>query len=359
MSIVKKLRRGIKKVGKKIGAHFKKVGKKLKSGLKKVAGKFAELGPLGSIALSFVIPTVGAWIQGMDGTIIARVADGIGKAAGAVKNGVGKVFNTVMDGVENGMNAIAGKGMNQRGWGSSFRDGVSKLTGDFIEGSTKGLDLPAKEGLFKTGADFDAAKASGEIDFKQAEARYDRKFDKKVARLNKRQARLGQDKYNAAMKDLMDAKPTDQSLYKIEPRKPFSERDTFRQKQAIGERSIFGKASPATPKDALSFKEMKAQENLKLRDYLRTSKEFGIAKRIMPVQAATTQYFRQEEAQQAALEYAKTAQRKYFSNVAQQTLIRPVSPNVSYMDFSTDLSDMDMYRLQNSYTGILGEGLYA
>ena len=167
MSVLKKLRRGIKKIGKKIGAHFKKVGKKLKSGLKKVAGKFAELGPLGSIALSFVIPTVGAWIQGMDGTFIAKIADGIGKAAGAVKNGVGKVFNTVMDGVENGMNAIAGKGMNQRGWGSSFRDGVSKLTGDFIEGSTKGLDLPAKEGLFKTGADFDAAKASGEIDFKQ------------------------------------------------------------------------------------------------------------------------------------------------------------------------------------------------
>jgi predicted HicB family RNase H-like nuclease len=361
MSIVKKLRRGIKKVGKKIGAHFKKVGKKLKSGLKKVAGKFAELGPLGSIALSFVIPTVGAWIQGMDGTIIAKVADGIGKAAGAVKNGVGKVFNTVMDGVENGMNGIAGKAMTERGWGSSFRDGVSKLTGDFIEGSTKGLDLPAKEGLFKTGDAFDAAKASGEVDFKQAQARYDRKLDSRISKLNKRAAkgRLGEAEYNTAMKDLLDSRPTDQSAFKIEPRKPFSERDTFRKDQAIGERSIFGKASPATPKDALSFKEMKAQENLKLRDYLKTSKEFGIAKRIMPVQAATTQYFRQEEAQQAALEYAKTAQRKYFSNVAQQTLIRPVSPNVSYMDFSTDLSDMDMYRLQNSYTGILGEGLYA
>ena len=139
MSVLKKLRRGIKKIGKKIGAHFKKVGKKLKSGLKKVAGKFAELGPLGSIALSFVIPTVGAWIQGMDGTIIARVADGIGKAAGAVKNGVGKVFNTVMDGVENGMNAIAGKGMNQRGWGSSFRVIYSapryiKVGGDLVHG---------------------------------------------------------------------------------------------------------------------------------------------------------------------------------------------------------------------------------
>ena len=135
----------LRKLGKKIGNSFKKIGKKLKNGLKKVASKFAELGPLGTIALSFVIPTVGAWFQGLpNDSFLKVIADGVGTFAGKVKNGVGKVFNTVMDGVENGLNGIAGKSLNERGWGSAFRDGVSKMTGDFIEGSTKGLSVDNK-----------------------------------------------------------------------------------------------------------------------------------------------------------------------------------------------------------------------
>ena len=58
------------------------------------------------------------------------------------------------------------------------------------------------------------------------------------------------------------------------------------------------------------------------------------------------------------MEYAKTAQRKYFANTAQQNLIRPMNPNVSYLDFSSPMSSEDLFRLQNAYTGILGENFY-
>tara|TARA_X000001388_G_scaffold68043_1_gene55640 strand:+ start:243 stop:1301 length:1059 start_codon:yes stop_codon:yes gene_type:complete len=348
----------LRKLGKKIGNSFKKIGKKLKNGLKKVASKFAELGPLGTIALSFVIPTVGAWFQGLpNGSFLKTIADGVSTFAGKIKNGVGKVFNTVMDGVENGLNGISGKALNERGWGSAFRDGVSNMTGDFIEGSTKGLDLPAKESLFKTGDAFDAAKKSGEIDFKQAQASYDRKLDSRISKLNRKaeKGKLGEEAYNKAMSELLESRPTDQSAFKIEPTKPFTERDTFKQKQdLIGERSIFGKASPATPD---TFAGKKA-ENLNLRDYIKTSKEFGVAKTLMPVQAATSVYFKNEEAQEAALEYAKTAQRKYFADVGADVLIKPVNRNVSYMDFSSNLNGTDLFKLQNAYTGILGEDLY-
>ena len=164
---LKKLGRGLKRVGKKIGSAFKKIGKKLKNGIKKVAGKFAELGPLGSIALSFVIPTVGAWFKGLpDGNFLKVIADGVSNVTGVVKDGVGKVFNRITDAVETGLNGIAGTPMNERGWASDFRDGVSNLTGDFIEGSTKGLDVPAKEGLFG-GAEFAEAQASGKVDLAQ------------------------------------------------------------------------------------------------------------------------------------------------------------------------------------------------
>ena len=344
--MLKKLRRGLQKIGKKVGKQFKRVGKKLKKGLKKVASKFGELGPLGSIALSFVIPTIGAWIQGLpNGNIIKTIADTVGKVAGRVQNGVGRVFNTVMDGVENGLNGISGKAMTERGWGSSFRDGVSKLTGDFIEGSTKGLDVPKGEA-------FDIAKASGEVDLAQAQASYDRK----VARLENRRGKIGEEKFNKKLESL-GSRPTDASKFAVTDKPLFSDRDTFTKKQGKEDKythSIFGKASPATPTD---FKGKQA-EKLNLKDYISTSKEYGIAKRIMPIQASTGAYFRNQEAQDNALEYAKIAQRKYFSDTGQQTLIRPVNKNISYLDFSQPLSDTDMFRLQNSYTGIIGEGLY-
>ena len=358
----------LRKLGKKIGNSFKKIGKKLKNGLKKVAAKFAELGPLGTIALSFVIPTVGAWFQGLpNGSFLKTIADGVSTFAGKIKNGVGKVFNTVMDGVENGLNGISGKALNERGWGSAFRDGVSKMTGDFIEGSTKGLDLPAKEGLFKTGDAFDAAKKSGEIDFKQAQASYDRKLDSRISKLNRKaeKGKLGEEAYNKAMSELLESRPTDVSDY---AEKYITRPDGKKVKQKwyhdtegasgfagdSGKRSIFGKASPATP-DTFAGKQA---EDLNLRDYIKTSKEFGVAKKLMPVQAATSVYFKNEEAQEAALEYAKTAQRKYFADVGADVLIKPVNRNVSYMDFSSNLTGTDLFKLQNAYTGILGEDLY-
>jgi len=335
----------LKKLGKKIGKTFKKIGKKLKNGLKKVASKFAELGPLGTIALSFVIPTVGAWFQGLpNGSFLKTIADGVSTFAGKVKNGVGKVFNTVMDGVENGLNGLSGKALNERGWGSAFRDGVSKMTGDFIEGSTKGLSVDGTLISDMTPEQFATAKKQGEIDLSQAQSKW---------------------KTRKTKGKKVGAKPTDASDYaeKYITRpdgKEVKERWYHDREGASGfagdsgERSIFGKASPATPD---TFAGKKA-EDLNLRDYLTTSKEFGVSKKLMPVQASTSVYFKNEEAQEAALEYAKTAQRKYFADVGADVLIKPVNRNVSYMDFTSDLSGTDLFKLQNAYTGILGEDLY-
>ena len=45
----------LRKIGKKIKRAFKKIGKKIKRAFGKVAKFFGKLGPLGSIALSFLL----------------------------------------------------------------------------------------------------------------------------------------------------------------------------------------------------------------------------------------------------------------------------------------------------------------
>ena len=58
----------LRKLGKKIGRGIKSVGRKLKKGFGKIASAFGKLGPLGTIALSFILPGVGNFLTGMAGT---------------------------------------------------------------------------------------------------------------------------------------------------------------------------------------------------------------------------------------------------------------------------------------------------
>ena len=49
----------LRKIGKKIARGIRKVGRKLKKGLGKIAKAFGKLGPIGSLALSFILPGIG------------------------------------------------------------------------------------------------------------------------------------------------------------------------------------------------------------------------------------------------------------------------------------------------------------
>ena len=99
----------LRKIGKKIGRGIKSVGKKFKKGLGKIAKAFGKLGPLGSIALSFMLPGIGSWISSVaqGSSFLAPIAQGLVKAGNFVKNGVGKVFNKVTDAIEYSMNKVS------------------------------------------------------------------------------------------------------------------------------------------------------------------------------------------------------------------------------------------------------------
>ena len=92
----------LRKIGKKIGRGIKSVGKKFKKGLGKIAKAFGKLGPIGSIALSFMLPGIGTWISSVaqGSSFLAPIAKGLVNAGNFIKDGVGTVFNKVTDAVE-------------------------------------------------------------------------------------------------------------------------------------------------------------------------------------------------------------------------------------------------------------------
>jgi hypothetical protein len=143
----------VKKIVKPIARGVRKVGRVLKKGLGKVAQAFGKLGPLGSIALSLILPGIGSaftsWIGGMSGGIIKTIGQSIINGATMIKEGIGRVFSSITNGIEHGMNAVSRPFMKEgaRGMGSAFRDFVSNATGGAIDKSaiTKGDGMFSSE----------------------------------------------------------------------------------------------------------------------------------------------------------------------------------------------------------------------
>ena len=145
----------LRKIGKKIKKGFKSIGKRLKKGLGKIAKAFGKLGPLGSIALSFLLPGMGSvlsgWLSNMGpvGEFILNIGAKIQKGANWVKDGVGRVFNRVTDAIEYGMNKVSGV-FGKGTAGSDFRNWVSEQTKGFIDPSTQGVEDITVPGSTKT-----------------------------------------------------------------------------------------------------------------------------------------------------------------------------------------------------------------
>lgn len=136
----------LRKKAKQIGRAIKKVGKKFKKAFGKVAKAFGKLGPLGTIAMSFILPGLGgaltSWLgnfgqgvmkmlpKGMS-TFITDVGSRIFEAASGVGKQIGNVFGKITDGIEYGMNKL-GSPFGKGDVGSNFRNFVNELSGGRI-----------------------------------------------------------------------------------------------------------------------------------------------------------------------------------------------------------------------------------
>jgi len=137
----------LRKKAKQIAGAFRKVGRKLKKGLGKVAKAFGKLGPLGSVALSFILPgignAIGSWFSGLpNSNFLVKIVDGMKGAFTTIKDGMGTVFNKVTDAIEYSMNKVGGV-VGKGEVGTNFRNFVSDVTGGFIEKSEFGTEKQA------------------------------------------------------------------------------------------------------------------------------------------------------------------------------------------------------------------------
>ena len=120
----------LRKKAKQIGNAFKKVGKVLKKGLGKIGKFFGKLGPLGSLALSFMFSAFGGpilqWLNNIPGVSkIGQVFKGIKSFA----TDIGKsIYGTVTEGIQTGINRI-GQAFGKEGIGDGFKTFVDNITG--------------------------------------------------------------------------------------------------------------------------------------------------------------------------------------------------------------------------------------
>ena len=123
---IKKTFKGIKKV-------LKNPGRALKKGLGEIGKAFGKLGPLGTLALTLMLPglgaawsTFGTWAQGLSGPLGA-VMNGI-RVAG---NAVGSVYGKVTDLVSGTLNKVTGGSFARPGT-PGYTEGASDKLSNFV-----------------------------------------------------------------------------------------------------------------------------------------------------------------------------------------------------------------------------------
>lgn len=298
----------LRKIGKKIGRGFKRIGKKLKKGLGNIAKAFGKLGPLGSIALSFILPGVGSWISGLaqGSSFLAPIAQGLVNAGNFVKGGVQQVFNTVTGAMEHSMNAVSKIVPGSEGqFGTNFRNWVSETTGGFIEKSEAGLELEKSQ------------------------------FDTKLQKaMDKNLGEFDGSSYAEIEKGVFEFRDAEGKVI-----------ETIKSPEALKTETI-----PQADKPSI----LEEGEYDSFREKVTESKEYEAYKKIQPIATIGSEIQAGEEAEKFAAQQARQAQAQYYSDVGQQTLMKRADPNTNYLDFTNpNPSVEDEYLLQNAYSGIL------
>ena len=339
----------LRKIGKKIGKGIKSIGKKLKSGLGKVAKAFGKLGPLGSIALSFILPGIGTWISSVaqGSSFLAPIAQGLVNAGKFVKNGVGKVFNKVTDAIEysiNKVSSIGGEGVA----GSNFRNWASEVTGGFIEPSTQGVSDITVPGSTKTITGPDGFTKDIQVPETTISA------DAQVG--------IGGPKVPQTPKGMTD--PVYMDGIDTDLKKGFYEKadlDTYYKGidttvDITSGKVIEGVTGGPLPQGQTVIKTSPDIKGFKPKGGGYFGRAKDVYKYVAPVTTAGMDIQAEEDAEVFAKQQQQAYTRDYFSTIGQDLLASGNSnPNVSVINFNNpNPSDSDIYNLVNSYGGILG-----
>ena len=329
----------LRKIGKKIGRGIKSVGKKFKKGLGKIAKAFGKLGPLGSIALSFMLPGIGSWISSVaqGSSFLAPIAQGLVKAGNFVKNGVGKVFNKVTDAIEYSMNKVSSFAGGEGMAGSNFKNWVSETTGGFIEPSTEGIKDMSTQASTKVLQ----TPGGKEMTFEVPETTISAEA----------QVGIGGPKIPKPPKGMKD--PVFVDGIDTDLKKGFyaeAELNKFYKGEPVGATL----SDSATESYSTTIQSSKGVTPPKPGNkYFQRSK--NAYKAVGPISTAGQSIQAGEDAEKFAKDMAQKQQAAYFADVAQTTLMKQPDPTTNLIDFNNpNPSTQDIYNLTNAYGGILG-----
>jgi len=157
MGLFKKIKRGWKKLGSSIAKGMRKIGRGVKKGFKKVTKAFGKLGPLGHLALFFILPGMGNVMSSWMGQFGSKVmnmlpkgfANTLGTVGGAIKdvasfaykNTIGAVYNTVSKALTTGIDFVTKPFMDGTGAATRFQNFVSDTTKKFSAPGPTGPEI--------------------------------------------------------------------------------------------------------------------------------------------------------------------------------------------------------------------------
>ena len=162
MGLFKSIKKRFKKLGSSIAKRMRKIGRGVKKGFKKITKAFGKLGPLGQLALFFILPGMGnvltSWmgqfgskVMNMLPSNFSKVLVDIGSkiktgASFAYDNTIGAVYNTVSKALTGGIDMVT-KPFMQDGVGAAtkFQNFVSDTATKL--GGTPTTDIPTEPGV--------------------------------------------------------------------------------------------------------------------------------------------------------------------------------------------------------------------
>src|SRR6056300_705636 len=111
MGLFKSIKKRFKKLGSSIAKRMRKIGRGVKKGFSKITKAFGKLGPLGQLALFFILPGMGnvltSWMGQFGSKVMSMLPKGFANTLGTIgtsiknaasfayDNTIGAVYNTV------------------------------------------------------------------------------------------------------------------------------------------------------------------------------------------------------------------------------------------------------------------------
>ena len=146
MSIFKKIRKGFKRLGSSVAKRMRKIGRGVKKGFSKLTRAFGKLGPLGHLAMFFILPGMGnvltSWMGKFGSKVMSMLPKGFAKTLGTIGTKIkagasfitkplGAVYNTVSKALTAGIDAVTAPFMGGTGAATRFQNFVSSTAEKF------------------------------------------------------------------------------------------------------------------------------------------------------------------------------------------------------------------------------------